>query len=91
MLGCRQERLRSQPDIESEAFRLSVFPGGAIEFPFFRVKAAPASGKEAVMDYAARFEAAACGDETDFVLTVKANVRITSYNVCYTKLLRIPI
>ena len=45
-----------------------------IEFPFFRVKSAPASGKEAVMDYLARFEAAACGEETDFVLTVKANV-----------------
>jgi GTP cyclohydrolase I len=45
-----------------------------IEFPFFRVKAAPISGKEAVLDYIARFDAAACGDETDFVLTVKANV-----------------
>jgi len=45
-----------------------------IEFPFFRVKAAPATGKQAVVDYIARFDAAACGDETDFVLTVKANV-----------------
>jgi len=45
-----------------------------IEFPFFRVKAAPATGKEAVMDYLARFDAAACGKETDFMLTVKANV-----------------
>jgi GTP cyclohydrolase I len=45
-----------------------------IEFPFFRRKAAPATGKEAVVDYVARFDAAACGEETDFVLTVKANV-----------------
>lgn len=45
-----------------------------IEFPFFRVKAAPATGKQAVVDYLARFDATACGDETDFVLTVKANV-----------------
>lgn len=45
-----------------------------IEFPFFRLKAAPATGKEAVLDYIARFDATACSDETDFVLTVKANV-----------------
>jgi len=45
-----------------------------IEFPFFRVKRAPATGKEGVMDYVARFDAAACGVETDFVLTVKANL-----------------
>jgi GTP cyclohydrolase I len=45
-----------------------------IEFPFFRVKAAPATGKEAVLDYIARFDANARGDEVDFVLTVKANV-----------------
>ena len=45
-----------------------------IEFPFFRVKAAPATGKEAVVDYIARFDATACSNETDFVLTVKANV-----------------
>jgi GTP cyclohydrolase I len=45
-----------------------------IEFPYFLVKKAPATGKEAVMDYVARFEAAACGEEVDFVLTVKANV-----------------
>jgi GTP cyclohydrolase I len=45
-----------------------------IEFPYFVVKQAPATGKEALMDYVARFEAAACGEEVDFVLTVKANV-----------------
>lgn len=45
-----------------------------IEFPFFRVKEAPATGKQGVMDYVARFDATACGEETDFVLTVKANV-----------------
>lgn len=45
-----------------------------IEFPFFRVKPAPVTGKEGVLDYIARFDASACGDKTDFVLTVKVNV-----------------
>jgi GTP cyclohydrolase I len=45
-----------------------------MEFPYFITKRAPASGRESVMDYTARFDAAACGQETDFVLTVKANV-----------------
>lgn len=45
-----------------------------IEFPYFLVKRAPVSGKEGVMDYVARFDAAACGKEIDFVLTVKTNV-----------------
>jgi len=45
-----------------------------IEFPYFIVKKAPVTGGAGVMDYTARFDAAACGDETDFVLTVKANV-----------------
>ena len=45
-----------------------------MEFPYFMVKEAPVSGKAGVMDYTARFDAAACGKEIDFVLTVKANV-----------------
>lgn len=45
-----------------------------MEFPYFMSKRAPASGKESLMDYVARFDAAACGEELDFVLTVKANV-----------------
>ncbi len=45
-----------------------------MEFPYFMVKTAPVSGKESVMDYTARFDAAACEKEIDFVLTVKANV-----------------
>jgi GTP cyclohydrolase I len=45
-----------------------------MEFPYFLTKRAPVSGRESVLDYIARFDAAACGDETDFVLTVKANV-----------------
>jgi len=45
-----------------------------MEFPYFLTKRAPVSGRESVMDYTARFDAAACGNETDFVLTVKANV-----------------
>ena len=45
-----------------------------MEFPYFLAKKAPVSGGEGVMDYVARFDAAACGREIDFVLTVKANV-----------------
>ncbi len=45
-----------------------------MEFPYFLVKKAPVSGMESVMDYTARFDATASGQEIDFVLTVKANV-----------------
>ena len=45
-----------------------------IEFPYFMSKKSPVSRKKSQMDYIARFDAAACGDEVDFVLTVKANV-----------------
>lgn len=45
-----------------------------MEFPYFMTKRAPVSGKESLLDYQVRFEAAACGRETDFVLTVKTNV-----------------
>jgi GTP cyclohydrolase I len=45
-----------------------------VEFPYFMVKKAPVSGLESVMDYVARFAAAACKREIDFVLTVKARV-----------------
>jgi GTP cyclohydrolase I len=45
-----------------------------MEFPYFLVKRAPVSGQESLMDYVARFDAAACGAEIDFVLTVKARV-----------------
>ena len=45
-----------------------------VEFPYFMVKKAPVTGLESVMDYVARFDAAACGKEIDFVLTVKAMV-----------------
>ena len=45
-----------------------------MEFPYFMSKIAPVSGKESLMDYTARFDAAACKKEIDFVLTVKANV-----------------
>ena len=45
-----------------------------LEFPYFMVKRAPVTGLEGVMDYVARFDAAACGREIDFVLTVKTNV-----------------
>jgi len=45
-----------------------------IEFPYFMSKKSPVSRKRSLMDYIARFDAAACGDEIDFVLTVKAHV-----------------
>jgi GTP cyclohydrolase IB len=45
-----------------------------MEFPFFLSKRAPVSGREGLMDYTARFDAAACGPEIDFVLTVKVGV-----------------
>jgi GTP cyclohydrolase IB len=45
-----------------------------IEFPYFMVKQAPVTGKEGVMDYMARFDAAACHKDILFLLTVKANV-----------------
>ncbi len=45
-----------------------------MEFPYFMVKRSPVSGKESVMDYTARFDAAACEKEIAFLLTVKANV-----------------
>jgi GTP cyclohydrolase IB len=45
-----------------------------VEFPYFMVKQAPVTGKEGVMDYVARFDAAACHKEILFLLTVKANV-----------------
>jgi GTP cyclohydrolase I len=45
-----------------------------MEFPFFLVKKAPVSGMESVMDYTARFDATAVGDEIDFVLTARVGV-----------------
>jgi GTP cyclohydrolase I len=45
-----------------------------LEFPYFMVKKAPVSGRESVMDYVARFDAAACDKDIDFILTVKAMV-----------------
>lgn len=45
-----------------------------VEFPYFMVKRAPVTGKESVMDYLARFDAAACHKEIRFQLTVKVNV-----------------
>ncbi len=41
-----------------------------MEFPYFLEKKAPATGAVGLVDYQVRFEAAACGAETDFVMTV---------------------
>ena len=51
-----------------------------MEFPYFLVKRAPVTAMSGVMDYTARFDAAACGREIDFVLTVKANVTTMGEN-----------
>ena len=45
-----------------------------MEFPFFLEKPAPVTGKTGLMDYEARFEATANGNEIDFVLEVRAKV-----------------
>jgi len=45
-----------------------------IEFPYFMSKRSPVSHGESLMDYIARFDAAAINGEIDFVLTVKAHV-----------------
>ena len=45
-----------------------------VEFPYFMSKKSPVSRKKSLMDYVARFDAAACESEIDFVLTVKAHV-----------------
>jgi GTP cyclohydrolase IB len=45
-----------------------------MEFPYFMVKQSPVSGLESLMDYVARFDAAACEQEIDFVLTVRVMV-----------------
>jgi GTP cyclohydrolase I len=45
-----------------------------IEFPYFMSKRSPVSRGESLMDYIARFDAAAINGTIDFVLTVKAHV-----------------
>lgn len=45
-----------------------------IEFPYFMSKKSPVSRGESLMDYIARFDAAAIHGKIDFVLTVKTNV-----------------
>lgn len=51
-----------------------------IEFPYFMSKKSPVSRLESLMDYVARFDAAACGQDTDFILTVK--VKVTTLCPC---------
>src|SRR5208282_5961566 len=45
-----------------------------IEFPYFMSKQSPVSRGESLMDYIARFDAAAMDGKIDFMLTVKAHV-----------------
>ena len=45
-----------------------------MEFPFFLSKKAPVSGMEGMMDYTVRFDATACGEEIDFLMTVITGV-----------------
>ena len=57
-----------QQKLKSETAHLEM------EFPFFLTKTAPVSGMAGVMDYTARFDATACHQEFDFVLTVMVGV-----------------
>lgn len=45
-----------------------------IEFPYFKEKLAPASGKPSLIDYVAKFHAVRNKEKKDFVLTVKVPV-----------------
>ena len=45
-----------------------------MEFPYFLVKKAPVSGKEGVLDYNVRSDAAMNGNDLDFLLTVRVTV-----------------
>lgn len=45
-----------------------------MEFPFFLAKKAPVTRMTGLMDYTARFDATACGQEIDFILTVVVGV-----------------
>jgi GTP cyclohydrolase I len=45
-----------------------------MDFPFFLEKTAPVTGQTGLMDYQARFDATANGEEIDFVLEVRTNV-----------------
>ncbi len=45
-----------------------------IEFPYFKEKTAPASGKTSLIDYTAKFHAVRNKDRKDFILTVKVPV-----------------
>ncbi|HRA99280.1 MAG TPA: GTP cyclohydrolase FolE2 [Ignavibacteria bacterium] len=45
-----------------------------IEFPYFKMKNAPVSGKPSLIDYTAKFHAVRSGKKKDFVLTVKVPV-----------------
>lgn len=45
-----------------------------MEFPYFIEKKAPISGSTGLVDYVARFDAAACGEKVDFKVTVTVPV-----------------
>lgn len=51
-----------------------------VAFPYFLTRAAPVTGTRAIMDYQCRFEAEACDDGIDFVLSVR--VPVTSVCPC---------
>lgn len=53
-----------QKRLQAEAAHIEM------EFPYFIEKKAPATGAKGLVDYVARFEAAAYGAEIDFILTV---------------------
>ena len=45
-----------------------------MEFPYFRVKKAPATKKPSLMDYTVKFHAVKHNSDTDFIMTVKVPV-----------------
>jgi len=45
-----------------------------IEFPYFKMKKAPVTGKPSLIDYTVKFHAVRSGNKKDFVLTVKVPV-----------------
>ncbi|MBK8981578.1 MAG: GTP cyclohydrolase I FolE2 [Ignavibacteria bacterium] len=45
-----------------------------IEFPYFKMKKAPVTGKPSLIDYSVKFHAVRSGKKKDFVLTVKVPV-----------------
>jgi GTP cyclohydrolase I len=64
----KKEQQKMQAKLQAQTAHLEM------EFPYFLVKKAPVSGKEGVLDYNVRFDAAMNGNDLDFLLTVRVTV-----------------